>query len=398
LGTDAAAPGLVGVGAAPRRARAGAAPRGGRAAPPAAVRPPGVASYGGSGTTLARGPQAAAPAAQARWPATDGTRRQTPVRGHVATRPRRRTRGTVGAPPWQPQLPDAGGRGSGPGGSRPLATAPASRARPQPGSLAQRPRRHGHSGAGSPDARFPDGSGAVRGPAAVRARLRWLRPLSARARGLRPRPLAAQPLRGRMALSRGPGGAAVRQRVRGPVEGASPACGRAGEQPRQRPLCCLNSASAALTRARGHGTQPRSGRGHCAVSRPRRQCGHCAGVRPRHWRVATTQTGRAALQREMNWSRSTTPNHLRCMQSDCVYQVVVLRPAIGVVPPRSGPRQDCKDEKLADGLVPTVLGSSSPMKTCASTTVGCGSIAFGFRRRHSSRLLLFLQAKVLITC
>lgn len=59
MGTGAAAPGLVGAGAAPRRARAGctsarltragAAPRGGRAAPPAAVRPPGAATHGGSG-------------------------------------------------------------------------------------------------------------------------------------------------------------------------------------------------------------------------------------------------------------------------------------------------------------------------------------------------------------
>jgi hypothetical protein len=104
-------------------------------------------------------------------------------------------------------------------------------------------------------------------------------PLSARARGLRPRPLAAQPLRGRMALSRGPDGAAVRQRVRGPVEGASPACGRAGEQPRQRPRRCLNSAGAALTRARSHAAMARNPDVGAATARSRGPGGSAATAR-----------------------------------------------------------------------------------------------------------------------
>jgi hypothetical protein len=92
LGTGAAAPGLVGAGAAPRRARAGctsarltragAAPRGGRAAPPAAVRPPGAATHGGSG---AAGPGPPAPA---------GGRVVPGVHGHG---PRRRLRSGPGS-------------------------------------------------------------------------------------------------------------------------------------------------------------------------------------------------------------------------------------------------------------------------------------------------------------
>jgi hypothetical protein len=152
--------------------------------------------------------------------------------------------------------------------------------------------------------------------------------------------------------------------------GRSPAARpRPGAWARHR---CGRSRGSPTTAARGRGpsdlarARPPGGSAGSvpAAARPEVASGAqpspCAGAHP--WHGLDHRANRTCGP-----SKTTVVRFLACI------------PCLGVVPPRSGPRHECKDEKWLIGIVPTVLGSLSPVKICASMTAGRGSMAFGFR-------------------